>query len=75
MSNHNVTHDVGVEAFKASPAITVAAMTLGGVSLQDWVLIAALIYTILQICFLIWKWIREWRRGKLSADAPEELDE
>ena len=38
---------------KAAPPVTVVGMTLGGVSLQEWVLILTAVYTVLQIGFLI----------------------
>lgn len=46
-------HDIAVEAVKATPPVTVVGMTLGGVSLQEWVLILTAVYTVLQIGFLI----------------------
>ena len=46
-------HDMAVEAVKAAPPVTVVGMTLGGVSLQEWVLILTAVYTVLQIAFLI----------------------
>lgn len=46
-------HDMAVEAAKAAPPVTVVGMTLGGVSLQEWVLILTAVYTVLQIGFLI----------------------
>lgn len=48
--SHN---DIAVEAVKAAPPVTVVGMTLGGVSLQEWVLILTAVYTVLQIGFLI----------------------
>ena len=44
---------MAVEAVKAAPPVTVVGMTLGGVSLQEWVLILTAVYTVLQIGFLI----------------------
>lgn len=55
--------DIMGEAARASPPVTVAGLVLGGVPLQDWVLLAALAYTLIQIGYLLWKWWREWRRG------------
>lgn len=50
----NTQHsDLVTEAAKASPAITVGGLTLFGVGLSDWVLIATLIYTGLQVYFLL----------------------
>lgn len=50
MSTHS---DVLHEAAKAAPAVTVGGLTLFGVGLSDWVLLLTLIYTLLQIGFLI----------------------
>lgn len=40
-------------ATKASPPIAVSFAAVAGVSLQDWVLLATLAYTLLQIALLI----------------------
>lgn len=56
--------DILQEAYKAGPPATVATLTLAGVALQDWVLLATLGYTILQLYFLLRdKWWRQ-RKGK-----------
>ena len=41
------------EAVKAAPPLTVGGLTMGGVSLSEWVLILTAIYTVLQIYFLL----------------------
>lgn len=48
---------------KASPPISVTAMTLVGVSLQDWVIILTLVYTVLQIAFLLYGKYKEYLGG------------
>lgn len=50
MTNHS---DIVTEASKAAPAVTVGGLTLFGVSLPDVVMLVTLIYTILQIAFLL----------------------
>lgn len=50
MTNH---HDIANEAAKAAPAVTVGGLTLFEVALSDWVLLATLIYTVLQVFFLL----------------------
>lgn len=56
MSQH---HEGLVEAVKSSPAVTTAGALLAGYTLQDWVLITTLIYTLLQIGWLVYsKFIR-----------------
>ena len=54
------------EATKAAPALTVGGLTLFGVGLSDWVLLATLIYTVLQVGFLLrdkWYNPRKARNG------------
>lgn len=61
MPNHS---DIVSEAAKAAPAVTVGGLTLFGVVLSDLVLLATLVYTVLQIFFLVRdKWYRP-RKGK-----------
>jgi predicted benzoate:H+ symporter BenE len=56
-------NDLVSEAIKATPVITVGGLTFFGVGLADWVLLAALIYTVFQIYFLLRdKWYRP-RKG------------
>ena len=50
MNNHP---EIVTEAARAAPAVTVTGLTLFGVSLADWVLILTLLYTVLQMFFLI----------------------
>lgn len=50
--------DIAAEAVKAAPPVTVAGLTVAGVSLNDVVLLATLVYLVLQISFLGYKW---WR--------------
>lgn len=62
MTTHN--SEVITEGLKAAPAVTVGGLTLFGVGLSDWVLLATLLYTVMQMYFLIRdKWYRP-RKGK-----------
>lgn len=55
-------HDIANEAARAAPTLTVGGLTLFGVGLSDWVLLATLIYTVLQVFFLLRdKCYRPWR--------------
>jgi hypothetical protein len=62
MSHHDIT-----EGLKAAPTLTVGGLTLFGVGLSDWVLLATLVYTVFQTYFLLrdkW-WIpRKVRNGR-----------
>lgn len=59
------SHEYITAITKASPPVTVTGITLAGASLQDWVLIATLIYTVLQIGFLL---VAKLRKTKLTKD-------
>ena len=47
-------HELAVEAVKASPPVTVAGLSLGGVSLQDWVYVLTGVYILLQMILLVY---------------------
>jgi len=48
------THDILIEAVKAAPGITMSAITLNGA-----VAIATIVFIVLQVAYLIRKWVRE----------------
>lgn len=48
-----VHHEIVTEATKASPPLTVVGLSLAGVSLQDWMLLLTIVYTVLQLGLLI----------------------
>lgn len=52
------------ETIKATPAI--AGTILSGLTLNEMVATATLIYVLVQIAYLIWKWRREIKDGKTS---------
>lgn len=56
---------VSTAVAKVSPPVVVSGLTLGGVQLQDWLIIATLIYTVIQIIILLPKLkqsFSEWRK-------------
>ena len=60
--------DVAAEAAKAAPPVTVAGATVAGVQVNDLILWAPLIYIVLQIGFLLYR----WQRLHFSRKADEE---
>lgn len=50
--------DVLVEVAKATPPVTVAGATVAGVQVNEMILWATLVYIVLQICFLLYRWGR-----------------
>lgn len=55
MSQHTLSVETTIEATKAAPPVAISIASLGGISLQDWVFIATLIYTSLLIFGWLWK--------------------
>lgn len=53
-----------VAATKVSPPVAVTGITLAGIGLQDWVMIVTLIYTVLQIGFLLYGKIKAKKNGR-----------
>lgn len=51
--------DYAAAATKASPPLLVSGAAIAGMSLQDWVLAATLIYTLLQTVLLVRKFVKE----------------
>lgn len=52
---------------KLAPPITIAGISLGGISLQDWVLYLTIAYTILMIMHKIWSMGVDWQWWGKSA--------
>ena len=50
--------DLTAEAAKAAPPVTVAGATLAGVTVNELILWATLLYLVLQIAFLLYRWGR-----------------
>lgn len=62
--------DLAEAGIKSAPPLAIsAAITVGGVTLQEWVLLATLIYTVMQAVALIFKFIRFIRKGANGTDA------
>jgi hypothetical protein len=59
--------DLIAEAAKSAPPVTVAGLTVAGVSLNDLVLIATLFYIVLQAGFLLYRWVRV-HNGQVATD-------
>lgn len=56
-----VTHDAAVAAAKLSPP---AAAMMFGLTLNEWVAVATIVYIILQAAYLAWRWTNEWRKRR-----------
>lgn len=58
------------EAAKAIPPVTVGITTILGFTLSDWVLLLTIVYTGLQIFFLVRDRIRKRNRKGTENDSP-----
>lgn len=60
MSMNLETHggEIVAAATKGTPPLAVTGMAIAGVPLQDWVLAATLVYTLLQIALLVHKFVK-----------------
>lgn len=56
-------HALGAAAAKAAPPVAVSGAMIAGVQMADIVLWLTMIYLVVQIGYLGWKWIREWRES------------
>jgi len=62
--------DVIVEAAKAAPPVVITtAVTAGGLTLNEWVAIATLLYIVLQSGWLVWKWFHAIKDKKNEAQS------
>ena len=71
MQNNITDHSQHLEsglsmaAIKTSPPVVVSGLTLAGVQLQDWLIIATILYTLIQIIIALPKLkqsFSEWRK-------------
>ena len=60
----DIANEVGAAAAKLTPPLVVAAAGVGGWGIQEWMYAATFAYVVLQAGYLLWKWRREWKRGK-----------
>lgn len=63
-SVHNHIPEVTVAALKVSPPVAISGWILAGHELEDWVLLATLIYTVLQILLAVHAFITGQRKEK-----------
>ena len=66
--SERLSADLAEHAVKASPPLTVTAAALSGLSLEQWVMIATLVYTVLMTLHLLYKWMKDIRGCKSKTD-------
>ena len=63
-TSQHIEHGLSMAAIKTSPPIIVTGMTVAGVQLQDWLIMATILYTVIQIIIALPKLkqsFKEWR--------------
>lgn len=62
--------DVATEVLKSAPPAGVTLMAAAaGLSLNNIIGAATLVYIVLQAGYLLWKWRREWTASRRNGDA------
>jgi hypothetical protein len=63
-TSQHIEHGLSMAAIKTSPPIIVTGMTVAGVQLQDWLIMATILYTVIQIIIALpnlKQSFKEWR--------------
>lgn len=67
---HSMKEEIASATLKASPPIAVSGLTFSGVTLQDWVYIATLVYLAFQIYVIVRDKIVNYKKaGKVDENA------
>lgn len=64
-TSQHIEHGLSMAAIKTSPPVIVTGMTLAGIQLQDWLIMATILYTVIQIIIALPKLkqsFKEWRK-------------
>jgi hypothetical protein len=63
-TSQHIENGLSMAAIKTSPPLIVTGMTVAGVQLQDWLIMATILYTVIQIIIALPKLkksFNEWR--------------
>ena len=64
-TSQHIENGLSMAAIKTSPPIIVTGMTVAGIQLQDWLIMATILYTVIQIIIALpelKKSFSEWRK-------------
>lgn len=61
---HELADAAGAAALKTAPMVAVVGASAAGWGVQEWMYAGTLGYIVLQAGYLVWKWIREWRKSR-----------
>ena len=63
-TSQHIEQGLSMAAIKTSPSVIVSGLTLAGVQLQDWLIMATILYTVIQIIIELPKLkqsFKDWR--------------
>ena len=64
-ASQHIESGLSMAAIKTSPPVVVSGLTLAGVQLQDWLIMATILYTVIQIIIALPELkqsFKEWRK-------------
>ena len=54
----------------AAPPVATAAAVIGGMQLQDWVYVIAILSGLVSVAYTVWRWVHEWREDRDEKPKP-----
>lgn len=65
-------HGFATEAMKGVPPVAVSGSIIAGQPVQDWVVVATFIYVILQVIWLLLKFVDYFRKKRSISESDDE---
>ena len=59
-------------ALRTAPPITVSAASVFGLGLEDWMYIATIVYTVLQVSYLAYHWRLSHKRNRRKQNGTKD---
>lgn len=79
MLDHRLGESIGPDVLtssaKAAPPVAVSLLAATGMAMQDWLLLLTIVYTVLQIAWLVYKVVRAHTSGGRFNDGEDEGDD
>ena len=54
----------------AAPPVATAAAVIGGMQLQQWVYVIAILSGLVSVAYTVWRWVHEWREDRAERTKP-----
>ena len=63
-------HHVTAGHVFAAPPVAAAAAVIGGLQLQQWVYVVAILSGLVSVAYTVWRWVHEWREDRATPPKP-----